>query len=77
MKGFIEVTYNDYNGGKKLLVQISLIERIEPYIHKPLYDEEKLKGTQTMIMTNCNNHICVKETYEEIKQKIKEAQEQK
>lgn len=74
MKGFIEVTYNDYNGGKKLLVNIDMIERIEKYIVKPFDSEEIFKGTKTMIMTICNNNICVKEDYEEIYQKIEEAQ---
>ena len=67
MKGFIEVTYNDYNGGDKLSVQISAIERIEPYRTTISTTGEMFKGTTTMIITNSSNCICVKETYEEIK----------
>ena len=77
MKGFIEVTYNDYNGGKELLVQISAIERIEPYRKTMSTDGEMFKGTKTMIMTTCSNCVCVKETYEEIKKKIEQAGENK
>ncbi len=69
MKGFIEVTFNQNCGGNKFSVNINHIIRVEAYP-----ETKENKDTRTAIITSDSELLNVQETYEEIKQKIKEAQ---
>lgn len=71
MKGFIEVTFNQNIGGNKFSLNINHIIRFEAYP-----ETKENKDTRTAIITSDSELLNVQETYEEIKQKIKEAQEE-
>ncbi len=67
MKGFIEVTriYTDIKDKEKVLINVNTIANISFY----------KKANAIEIEFQSNGFMLIAETYEEIKQKIKESQE--
>ena len=72
MKGFIEVNIIYREATDKMLVNIKEIVSVKESFS--VYSREG--GTSYMVLKD-NREFDLEETYEEIKQKIKEAQEQK
>ena len=70
MKGFIEVTYIDDINKKSLKMLINIRNILRVSVANNTYYKTEIE------LTSDKGYLAV-ETYEEIKQKIKEAQEQK
>lgn len=70
MKGFIEITYIDDTNKKSLKMLINIRNILRVSVANNTYYKTEIE------LTSDKGYMAV-ETYEEIKQKIKEAQEQK